>query len=115
MVKIRNKSHHRSLSTVQGGGELIEPSDTKQSQLKSEYRNPNQIETSKGRGSGVEGRGNSLVTRHSFDFLLPGTIERAHGVGDVPAQARQPAAMGGGEGVVALVRCHLAHGGAARL
>ena len=61
------------------------------------------------------GQGILLSLDTLFDFLLPGTIERAHGVGDVPAQARQPAAMGGSEGVVALVRCHLAHGGAARL
>src|SRR5262245_54232783 len=52
---------------AQGGEQLIQPSGAKQSQLKSEYRNPYQTETSKGRGSGVEGRRNSpRHTRHSF-------------------------------------------------
>lgn len=60
--------------------------------------------------------GEGFLPRHLTLVLLKrGTIERAHGVGDVPAQAREPAAMGGSERLVALVRCCLAHGGAARL
>ena len=47
--------------------------------------------------------------------LLGGTLKRQHAVGDLPAQPREPAAMGRSERVVALVRCCLAHGGAARL
>jgi len=53
----------------------------------------------------------SLDPRHSLTLLF----QLAHAVGDVLAQAHERAAMGGGERVVALVRCCLADGGAARL
>ena len=55
----------------------------------------------------------TLFTRPSNS--IPLLFQRAHAVGDVPAQARERAAVSGSERVVALVRCYLAYGGAAGL
>src|SRR5215813_2475570 len=56
----------------------------------------------------------SLDTRHFF-LLLPGTIKRAHRIGDIAAQTGDCAAVGGGEGAVVLFLHRIAHRGAARL
>jgi hypothetical protein len=67
-------------------------------------------------GEARAGRSGVLLLHHSHvERLLPGTIERVQGVGDVPAQACERAAVSGGERIVAVLLHGLAHGGAPRL
>src|SRR5262245_31998421 len=94
-LEIRNKSSHNAVcDRAQDGEQSVSAQDPKQFYTKSPW---------------------CSLPPSLFVRLLFWTIEDAHGVGDVPAEACESPAVGGSERLVTLVRCQLAHSSAACL